>query len=145
MIHVWLRFKAIVDRFSLRFVPTHLRLVYWADLPLFLSAVGLIVRFLGAPAWPQAAISGGAIAGGLLLLYGWISNSRSATGNGAAVMMAVWGGQLTYLLATFGDQIIGEFRESANLILGAAFFTLAAGVWWATVTTPTVGVGRSVQ
>ena len=135
---MWLRVKSWIDRFSLAFVPTHLRLVYWADLPLFLSAVGLLVRFLGAPQWPQAVLSGGAMAGGALLLYGWLWNSRTATGHGAGVMMAVWGGQLAYLITTFGDQIIGEIREAANLMLGLAFFTLAAGVWWATVTTPTV-------
>lgn len=135
---MWLRVKSWIDRFSLRFVPTHLRLVYWADLPLFLSAVGLMVLFFGAPGWPQATLSGGALAGAVLLLYGWLTNNRGATGHGAAVMMAVWGGQLAYLLATFGDQIIGEIREAANLMLGLAFFTLAAGVWWGTVTTPTV-------
>lgn len=133
---MWLRIKSWIDRFSLRWVPTHLRLVYWADLPLFLSAVGLMIRFLGVPNVAQAVLSGGALAGAFLLLHGWLFNRRASTGHGAAVMMAVWGGQISYLLATFGDQIIGEAREVANLTLGLAFFTLAAGLWWATVTTP---------
>ena len=117
-------------RFTRRMTPPHLWDTYPVDFTVFLSAIGLCVRFLGANGVPQAILSGFAMAGAVLLFWGWLRDAPQTTRRGAAVMIATWAGQLTFLSLTFGTNAPNDFREAANLILGFAFLNLSVGLWW---------------
>jgi hypothetical protein len=116
-------------RLSRELTPPHLWDTYPLDLSVFLSAIGLLIRFLGQESVPQAWLSGFALAGAAALFAGWLADRPQTTRMGAAIMTATWTGQLTFLLITFGTNAPNAWREVANIVLGLAFANLSLGLW----------------
>jgi hypothetical protein len=114
-------------------VPYHLRRAYPADASLFLALIALLINEAVFPAEGDSfdtyslVLSVVALTAAVLLLVGFLGDSRRATYEGAWLSMGVWTAEVV-------DTVYRGDPSSAMwwflTLISISMVNLSAGVWW---------------
>lgn len=133
----WDAARVIFDASARAFVPTHLKSTYPFSFAAFLSALVLAIWYT-PPATPVSAIArGAALAAAILMLTGWLIDDARASKSGYLVAVAMWVGQITYLITIGAGSLqsgdsppgLGWWGWLAFLLSGMGSLNVSLGVW----------------